>query len=179
MIWQFSKLGVPAGRRSKRGGEQARRRHAIAAARGFTLFELLIALVVAALVMTVIVPSVRNRSGRVDLASVAHDVAESVRNTRAMAIDANRRQEFVIDVDRRIYGPLHAVPMHRLQPDIRISLATTAGSLIGPSVGGIRFYPDGSSSGGTIVLADGGLRYELLINWLDGGVVIHETADLR
>jgi general secretion pathway protein H len=177
MIWQFSKLGIPTGPGPKRGGEPARRPHAIAAARGFTLFELLITLVIAALVMTVIVPGVRNRSERVDLASVAHDVAESVRNTRAMAIEANRRQEFVIDVDRRIYGPLHVVPMHRLQPQIGVSLATTAGSLIGPSAGGIRFFPDGSSSGGKIVLADGRLRYELLINWLDGGVVIDETPD--
>jgi len=170
---------MPSGPGPERGSDQARRRHAIAAAWGFTLFELLIALVVAALIMTVIVPNVRNRSGRVDLASVARDVAESVRNTRAMAIDTNRRQEFVIDVDRHVYGPMHAVPMHRLQPDIGISLATTTANLIGPSAGGIRFYPDGSSSGGNIVLAGGGLRYELSINWLDGGVVIHETADRR
>ncbi|MFC6669230.1 GspH/FimT family pseudopilin [Marinobacterium aestuariivivens] len=43
----------------------------------------------------------------------------------------------------------------------------------GPS---IRFYPDGSSSGGTVVLTGSGGRYEIGVDWLTGRVRIDDGS---
>ncbi len=39
-----------------------------------------------------------------------------------------------------------------------------------PSIAGIRFYPNGSSTGGTIDLKMEGRAYEIRVNWLTGRV---------
>src|SRR6266851_4843445 len=40
----------------------------------------------------------------------------------------------------------------------------------------IRFFPDGSSTGGGVALSLGGERYDILVDWLTGGVSVHAGA---
>ena len=60
---------------------------------------------------------------------------------------------------------------------VRLSLYTTQEQAIDGAIGSIRFYPDGSSSGGGVALVHEGLRYEVLVNWLNGSVSIQERRD--
>ncbi len=38
--------------------------------------------------------------------------------------------------------------------------------------GGIRFLPNGQSSGGAVTLSRGDLAYQVSVNWLTGGVTV-------
>lgn len=143
---------------------------------GFTLLELLVALAVASLIMALVVPSVMRGPGRRQLDASVRDVASSLRTTRALAISVDRPQGFVVDVDHGIYGPAARSPLHRLPRGIGISLTTTAGQVYDAATGMVSFFPDGSSTGGEVVLIGDGLRYHVLINWLDGQVTISETS---
>jgi general secretion pathway protein H len=59
---------------------------------------------------------------------------------------------------------------------LSIGLLTVNGERDSAILGNIRFNPDGSSSGGRIVLADGTRRIAVGVDWLTGRVVI---ADVR
>jgi general secretion pathway protein H len=53
---------------------------------------------------------------------------------------------------------------------------TTAPERRSETTGLIRFYPDGSSTGGGVSLQRGRDRFDILVNWLTGGVAIHEQT---
>ncbi len=143
---------------------------------GFTLLELLVALAIASLIMALVVPNLMRGPGRRELDASVRDVASSLRTTRALAISVDRPQGFVVDVDHGVYGPAARSPLHRLPPGIGISLTTTSGQVYDAATGMVRFFPDGSSTGGEVVLIGDGLRYHVLINWLDGQITISETS---
>jgi general secretion pathway protein H len=141
------------------------------------MLELVIALAIAALVLTVAFPSVSRRPGRPELARTAHDIGAALRLTRSRAIAQNQSVVFVADVDQGEYRPTSRGSSGRVPRGVRLSLYTTREQTIDGAIGGIRFYPDGSSSGGGVALVHEGLRYEVLVNWLNGSVSIHERRD--
>ena len=147
------------------------------AAFGFTLLELVIALAITALVLTITLPSISRRPGRPELARTAHDIAATLRLTRSRAIAQNQSAVFVVDVDQGQYGPTSTGSRGHVPRGVRLSLYTTQDQPIDRAVGSIRFYPDGSSSGGGVAVVHEGLRYEVFVNWLNGSVSMHERRD--
>jgi general secretion pathway protein H len=142
--------------------------------KGFTLIELTVALAIAALLLVVVMPSGSYRYGAVALQGSARDVAAALRLTRSRAITANREAEFALDLANAVYRPAGAAAPVALPRDIRIVLFTAEDERLSGTVGAIRFFPDGSSSGGDVALSRGGERYDVLVDWLTGGVSIHE-----
>jgi general secretion pathway protein H len=141
------------------------------------MLELVIALAIVALILTLALPSVSRRPGRLELAETAHDIAATLRLTRGRAIAQNRPALFVADIEHGLYGPAGIGSSARVPRGIRLSLYTTQEQAIDGAIGSIRFYPDGSSSGGGVALINEGLRYEVLVNWLNGSVTIQERRD--
>jgi general secretion pathway protein H len=97
-----------------------------------------------------------------------------LRLARTRAIAANRRTRFVLDPA----GHGFAVDGGRPQ-----ALPAQLAALIVPEDGvprarggGISFAPDGSSSGGTVELADGGRRMRIDVDWLTGRIAV---ADMQ
>ena len=66
---------------------------------------------------------------------------------------------------------LSAVPVP-LDPALDIHLVTARSELVGDSEGGIRFYPDGSSTGGRIGLELSGDRAAINVEWSTGAVIM-------
>jgi general secretion pathway protein H len=136
---------------------------------GFTLLELIVVLVVISLILALVVPNVGQRSGNA-LAATAHNVAAVLRLTRDQAITQSRPTLFVARAgafgrgdDRRVWHVPQGVTLAFLDSGRRGSPQ--------PS-GTIRFYPDGSSTGGTLVLTNGATRYTVLVGWINGNVSI-------
>lgn len=137
---------------------------------GFTLLELLVVLAVVALVAALAVPSFRTGSdGRVRLE--AHDVAAALRLARNRALVENQPVRFSLDTRDRAYtvdGARQGVLAEGI--DIRMVAAETErGS---PSMAAIRFFPDGSATGGSITLANGRVRHKITVDWLTGRVLL-------
>jgi general secretion pathway protein H len=151
-----------------------------AAEPGFTLIELVVVLAIVALVLALAMPQLGRRPGRLELVSSAHEVAASLRLTRSRAIAENQPRSFVADTRSAAFGPAGQGSLRALPRGIGLLLYTTEDQAVADSIGTIRFFPDGSSTGGGIALVQGELKYQVLVDWLTGGVSINEyPAPLR
>lgn len=144
-----------------------------AAAHGFTLLELLIALAIAALLFVFVVPVGSRQRDHAELTNAARAVAAGLRLTRLAAVNAGRTAVFAVDVDHALYQPAGSAST-AVPRGVQLALLTARTETHGDAVGDIRFFPDGSSTGGGVALSRGGDRFEVLVNWLTGGVSVHE-----
>ena len=146
----------------------------IAAARGFTLVELLVVL----LIMSVLLVAAPIAFDRVlpglQLRSDARNVASVLREARAQAIRANREATVTVDVAERTYHLGDDGTLQRFSEGVTVTLKTAESELLGPDVGRIRFFPDGTSTGGLVSLDRGGRKYNIAVDWLYGRVQIVE-----
>lgn len=142
--------------------------------RGFTLLELLVVIAIAALLVGVAVPRLTGVLPGVQLKSDALRVAASLRAARGEAIYRNRQAVFVVDTAARQYRVAGLAATETLDESIDVTLVTARDAVIDPSRGLIRFFPDGSSTGGRVSLAAGDRQYHVDVDWLTGRVRILE-----
>ena len=62
----------------------------------------------------------------------------------------------------------------RLDQDLTSTLNTAEDEMRGPYLGGIRFWPDGSATGGRVTLDKAQLSIRVDVEWLTGRVRISE-----
>lgn len=140
------------------------------AERGFTLFELLVVLAVIGLVLAAFPGFVLRDNDRVELQAAARELAAGLREARSEALVSNREQAFALDVESRRFRVARGRPLRQLDPDLEVSFVTARSTLLAPSAGSIRFFPDGSSTGGRIALGRGSLEAAVTVDWLTGQV---------
>jgi general secretion pathway protein H len=146
------------------------------AARGFTLFELLVVIAIIGLVLAV-VPGflMRDPPGlQVDVAARA--IADGLRQARSHAVLANREEVFALDIEGRQFRAGQGQPLKQLDKGLELGLLTARSELLAADAGQIRFFPDGSSTGGRIAIARAEIRAEVAVDWLTGEVSIHGAA---
>lgn len=138
---------------------------------GFTLLELLVVLLILAGAFTIALPAITAGSAT-ELRVAARTVAAGLRQTRDRAITTHRATVMEVDVERRRITL--GERFRTLPPQARIGLFTARSERIDHTRGAIRFFPDGSSTGGRVLLATN--RHSLLIDvdWLTGRVSILE-----
>jgi general secretion pathway protein H len=141
--------------------------------RGFTLLELVVVLIVMALVAVTAVPPLVGQLGSVQARTAAREVAAALRQTRSDAIGANVDLAFAVDADARTYA-IEGRPPHRLPIELAISLFTAESERLSRTAGAIRFFPDGSSTGGEIALASAAGTSVVRVEWLTGQIRIDE-----
>lgn len=137
------------------------------AAAGFTLLELLLVLSILALVTAIALPVLSSPSDGLRLRTTAAEFAASLRLARAAAIARNGPVTVVIDVDRRTIEA-EGFPKQHFSSDIAVQLTIAEPERAAPSRGGFRFFADGSSTGGDIVLRLRGMELRLCVDWLTG-----------
>lgn len=138
---------------------------------GFTLIEVLVAFAVLAALGVVAAPAF-HRSEQVRLLADARNLAAALRITRAAAIAQNRNMTVLLDAERRTFGS-EAIPAGTLDPRTEIGIEVAEPYRSG-FVAGIRFLPDGRSTGGRIRLANGASRTHLHVIWATGHVVLED-----
>lgn len=140
------------------------------AARGSTLFELLVVLAIIGLVLAVMPGFLVRDNDRVELDAAARTLAAGLREARSEAVLRNRIQTFALDVEGRRFRITSGRPLRQLDKKLELGFLTARAGLLSASAGTIRFFPDGSSTGGRIRLARGGLGTEVRVDWLTGEV---------
>jgi general secretion pathway protein H len=137
---------------------------------GFTLFEILVVMAMMVMAMAAVSTLYRAPSAGTTLKTAAHQAASRLRDLRATAMATQRERTAAIDVDGRsiAFGDGRAP----LQIDRSLVMSVTAADSERTSArtAGIRFFPNGSSSGATIQLKSERLMYEVRVNWLTGRV---------
>jgi general secretion pathway protein H len=136
---------------------------------GLTLIEMMVALAVMGFILAVAMPMMSGGQGGAELRSAADTSGGALRAARSRAVAQNHEEVFLVDTDRAQYRAPDATAVS-LPRNIQLMLFTTAQEQISSGTGAIRFYPDGSSTGGGVSLIKGDARYDVLVNWLTGRV---------
>lgn len=140
--------------------------------RGFTLIELMVVLAVLALLLTVAVPFFPKALPGAEIKGAARELAAGLRTARSRAITLNREVGFTLDVEGRRFAVNEVGEARELPPDVEISFVTARSELLDETTGVIRFFPDGSSTGGRVSLAHGARGYHVDVDWLTGRISI-------
>ena len=144
-----------------------RYRRAARPAAGFTLVELLVVLVIAALALSLVGTSISRNISGAEMRTAARKVAASLRYTRTQAILTKSEQVFVVDTEQRTFKAADR-NAEELPEGMNVELNTARSELTSESAGGIRFYPDGGSTGGSVRLEANGRVYQVNVTWLTG-----------
>lgn len=96
-------------------------------------------------------------------------VTAALRDGRALAIRDNREVVVTFDLDLRTVRVADLAPVH-LPMGLGLSLLTGRSELIDDGEGAIRFFPDGTSTGGGISILHNSGTSTVLVDWLTGHV---------
>lgn len=137
--------------------------------RGFTLIEVILVLLLIGVVVAVAAVSLTDGISSARVRSAGHDLVAALRYTRAQAIVTRRQQALELDVEARSYSaPKRDIV--QLPRNVELRLLTAAEEQTGAGSGRIRFWPDGSSTGGRIKLVYGAQAWDVEVAWLTGEV---------
>ncbi len=136
---------------------------------GFTLVELMVVLGLLSLAYVLVAPSLNKAMGIGENRVASRELLAALREARATAIAESREVRFIVDGVSASYGAGQVrAPIPRgfdIASDVPASRRLTA------RIAAIDFFPDGSSTGGAVVLAmRGGGRTTIAIDWLTGHV---------
>jgi general secretion pathway protein H len=144
--------------------------------KGFTLLELLVVLTIVALAATVAAPLLSGGKDKEDFAASVRTVATALREARSLALTTNRSQALLVDVDRGAVRIGNAGRLASLPKSVRLSLLTVAQERVDRGTGAIRFFSDGSSTGGRLTLLQGNRRSDVMVDWLSGRISIDDPT---
>jgi general secretion pathway protein H len=137
---------------------------------GFTLFELLVVMVILGMVMVAVSALYRTPSAGLQVSAAAQLAASRLRDLRAAALTSGGERSATIDVNARVIRFSDGRAPLRLARSIAVSVTGAESERRAKGMPGVRFFPNGSSTGATIQLRSKRQAYEVRINWLTGRV---------
>ncbi len=140
---------------------------------GFTLIEILVTLAILGVIMGLFL----GRGGMVNQGlntrAAAGAIAQGLRAARAQAIATDEDVSVAIDPARHLFA-IDRTPPTLLARDLNLTVMPPA--LKGPgTVRVIRFSPDGSATGGEVLLGTGRHRVDIKVEWLTGQVKVSDA----
>jgi general secretion pathway protein H len=140
-------------------------------ARGFTLLEIVIVVAMIALLMGLSAYALSRQLPGQQLRNSAKQIAAELRYTKTQALISGQAQTFSINPQTREWaGPKgHEGSL----PDAFEILTTTASAeRLSDDVAAIKFFPEGASTGGRIVLKRDAAEWRVDVKWLTGDVSV-------
>lgn len=156
----------------ERSAAKRRRTDSAQCAAGFTVLELTVVIAIALLLTGIAVPLIGARLPGAQFDAAVRQVAAHARLARNLAVARNVPVRLIVDVGTRRYSLSTQPGDHGLPSSLGVSLYAPETERIDAQVGAIRFYGDGSSSGGRITLTDGIRKRGVDVQWLTGRVSI-------
>lgn len=148
---------------------------ALRRARGFTLIEMLVVVALIAVATSLIAVVVSQSLDGAKVRAASRDLAAALRYTRSQAIVKREPQALTVYVEERGYQA-PGRPRVELPRQMDMKLLTAASEQVDRGVGRIRFFPDGSSTGGHVELMREGAVWGIDIAWLTGEVTLRDAA---
>lgn len=141
-------------------------------ARGFTLVEIIVVLAIGVSALALVAGMVFRGPSTSDLKSAARTLASGLRQAQSIAMATRRDASLTVDLETREYFLPNDARAHKLPDGLELKLFTAQSEAVSEKRGGIRFYPDGSSTGGRITVQAGERRFLVDVDWLTGRVTI-------
>jgi|SRR5262245_37873094 len=135
-------------------------------AHGFTFLELVVTLMILAIALAIVAPSISRSTATIRTRAEVARFAALIRHTREQAITARSAHEFVVEPQA-----------HRVRimagEEVRETRALPEDMTVGadpPPALSVRFEPEGTSTGGDFRLVAGPARYRVTVDRLTGRV---------
>jgi general secretion pathway protein H len=147
-------------------------------AQGFTLREMLAVILLIGIAVAAVSISVTQGLASARVRAASSELAGALRATRAQAIVRGKEQNFDVDTSANSY---RNVKQHDVQLPSGLHVSITSAKADRPNdhTGRIRFFPDGSSTGGRITLQSGKRQWHVNVAWLTGEVRVVDTVAVR
>lgn len=134
------------------------------ASRGFTLLEMLVVIVLMSIGITVVGFGLNKGLQQAAEHQLLGQMVQALRATRSAAIISGQPRETRFDLARRTFQAPGKTPQ-QWPANMGVQLNTAA-----DLDAAFAFYPDGSSSGGNLLVFQGERRSRIDIGWLTGSV---------
>lgn len=138
---------------------------------GFTLVEMLVVLGLVATLLVVSLPYSTSSGEASKLDTIAQIIAAKLRDTQTASLSSNRERSLTLDIGGSILVQTSPDKTFEIPKGITLSIVTSDNEIL-DDAGAFRFFPEGGSTGGKIILTKGDNRREIAINWLTGGIVV-------
>lgn len=142
--------------------------------RGYTLMEVLVTLAIIGMVLAAVPLMAGGSRPGAEIRAAAIEVASALRQTRGKAIAEFKSEVFILDTEGHTYRIGAAGPDNPLSEELALSLYTARSELEDENAGRIRFFPDGSATGGRVTLARGERQYVVAVDWLTGLIELEQ-----
>jgi general secretion pathway protein H len=143
--------------------------------RGFTLLELMMVLVIAVLGFAALGMKLSSGHSATEHQRAARDIVSALRFARGQALMTHQDRAVTFDLAENTYTVSGRERMFEIPQSIDLTLITAKKELDGEGQGSIRFFADGSSSGGRVKLEQDGRAWKVDINWLTGLIELEES----
>jgi general secretion pathway protein H len=143
-------------------------------AQGFTLIELTVVLLIMVLGFSVIGINISSGNQSSQLKATARDLASALRYARGQALISHGEVSVAINLAENTYQVSNREKVYHFSDEIDVTLVIAQDEFKDEDTGQLRFYADGSSSGGRITLEWGNLVNKVDVNWLSGKVEMRD-----
>ncbi len=146
---------------------------------GFSLMELVVVLTIISLMLAMGAASIGSGGHASQVQAATRTLAASLAATRAAAIRSQSPAALTFDLEQRTYhgpGTRSGDVSGRFTDGIEITLRTARRERTKAPGGRIRFFPDGSSTGGIVLLSRGGRMRRIDVDWISGRVTDREAG---
>jgi general secretion pathway protein H len=138
---------------------------------GITLIEVVVALTIAALLTAAAVPALDRALDRARANDSTRELVAALKATRHEARASGADALFTLDVGTRVYRLARGGARVLAAPDgATLTLLTAESERLTQTAGAIRFFSDGSSTGGSVTLTYRGREQRVEIDWLTGHI---------
>ena len=136
----------------------------------------MVVLVIVSLMLALVGTSISRNVSGAEMRTAARKVTASLRYTRTRAILSKSEQVFLLDTETRTYTAADR-ESETLPEGMNVELNTARSELTSETAGGIRFYPDGGSTGGNVRLEANGRVYKVNVAWLTGEASVQRVEE--
>ena len=150
----------------------------VGAQRGFTLLEMLAVILLIGIAAAAVAVSVTQGLASARVSAASGELAAALRATRTQAIVHGEEHTFEVDTRANTYRADRGEPV-RLPSGMRIGITSAREDQVNDHTGRIRFFPDGSSTGGHVTLQRERRQWQVNVSWLTGAVSVADTSASR
>ena len=144
---------------------------------GFTLIELSVVLFIIVLGFMAVGVNIASGTRSTQMQAASRDLVSALRYARGHALLSHQTIAVAVDLSNNSYRISNRDKSYQLPEELALTLVIAEDEFVGDEIAQIRFYPDGSSSGGRITLEWGDLQRRIDVNWLSGKVEISDGQD--
>ncbi len=143
--------------------------------RGFTLLELMVVLFIMVLGFAVVGINLSSGNDVTKLKVVARDMVSALRFARGESLISHEEMTVTFNLEQKNYTVSNRDKVYPIPKDVAVKVVTAKSQIKNGDLASIRFFPDGSSTGGRVTFSQGKSAWKIDINWLSGQIELNET----